>query len=127
MSRSESSRPRVIGWSPRRWFSRLKTRKVSCPSELAGSDVAPLLMLHAERLRQALRGGAERGVIGDQQEGAAIPDPVADGIALGIDERRIGRLALARCRSAAHRVGDDQDVALPQARWRENLSRLGTT
>ena len=47
--RSESSRPRVIGWSPRRWFSRLKTRLVSPPDEFAGSDVAPVLMLTPSR------------------------------------------------------------------------------
>ena len=95
LTRSESSRPRVIGWSPRRWFWRVKTRLAGPPSEFDGSDGGPLAHVHAESLRQALGGRAHRGVVGDEQQGAAVLDPVADGVALGVGERRIRRLGLA--------------------------------
>ncbi len=49
LSRSESSRPRVIGWSPSRRFWRLKTRRVSLPSELFGSPTAPVLRFTPNR------------------------------------------------------------------------------
>ena len=111
LTRSESSRPRVIGWSPRRWFWRLKTRHDSPLLGVRRVGDGPCAHAHAEPLGQALGGRAHRGVVGDEQQGAALLDPVADGVALGVGERRIRRLGLAHA-LGPQRVGDDQDVAL---------------
>ena len=113
LTRSESSRPRVIGWSPRRLFSRVKTRRVALPSEFAGSEVAPLLMSTPNRFARhsAAEPNGAWSVI--SRSAAAGLDPVADGVALGVGERGVRRVGLAHP-LGPQRVGDDQDVALGQ-------------
>ena len=123
--RSESSRPRVIGWSPSRLFWRLKTSRASAPPNSPGPTV-PVAHVHAEPLGQALGGRPDRGVVGDEQQGAAILDPVADGVALGVGELPGSPLA-ARWSPAAPSALAMTRMSPFWSTSRENFSRLGMT
>jgi len=81
----------------------------------------PLTHLDPEPLRELRGGRTHRRMVADQQEGPAVADPAADGLALIVGERGLLR-AGAPHSLGPEGVGDDQDGPFVQRRPGELLA-----